>query len=254
MTPLRDVLTLSIVSHGHGPLLLRLLADLNAVQPLRNLRVLVTLNLRTENLDPTPFANLRIETIRNIVPKGFGANHNQAFRDCTTEWFGILNPDLRVVDDVFSQLLVHAVDQPAVALLTPRVLNSTGGIEDSVRENLTPLSILKRMLAPRSPRQLPAGTPEFRWYAGMFYLIRSKAYAELAGFDERYFLYCEDYDLCARMHLKEWLLIQAPMVTVVHDAQRDSHRSGQYLRMHLVSLLRVWMSTPVWRIAWRRNA
>lgn len=241
-------LTISIVSHGHGPLVVQLLNDLDLLPSLRGAVVVITLNLLNEQLDTTRIRHLRIELIRNTNPKGFGANHNEAFRRCETEWFGVLNPDLRVTDDVFSELLAAVVDNAGIALVAPRVLNSAGGIEDSVRENLTPWSILKRTLTPH-PRPRPPAGKGFRWYAGMFYLIRSSAYAALGGFDERYFLYCEDYDLCARMYLEGRQLVHMPSVTVVHDAQRNSHRSGRHLRLHLASLLRVWRSTPVWRIA-----
>lgn len=244
----QNPLTLSIVSHGHGSLLTRLLDDLNTLPSLRGTLVIVTLNLIYEQLDTDGFKNLRIELIRNVSPKGFGANHNQAFRRCSTAWFGILNPDLRITHDVFTDLLALAAKDDGIALVAPRVLNSSGGVEDSVRHNLTPLSLLKRTVFNSSRARAP-DVSKFCWYAGMFYLIRSSTYAAIGGFDERYFLYCEDYDLCARMHLQGRLLVHAPMVAVVHDAQRDSHRSGRHLWLHLKSLVRVWLSAPVWRIA-----
>ena len=254
MTPLTDLLTLSVVSHGHGALLLRLLSDLHSQELMRGVRVLVTLNLQAESFDFVPFAGLEIEVIRNPEPRGFGANHNQAFQRCTTEWFGILNPDLRVSDGVFSRMLDQAKNQPAIGLMAPRVLNSAGGIEDSLRENLTPWSILKRVLDPQRQAESKASSDRFRWYAGMFYIVRSSDFRRLGGFDERYFLYCEDYDLCARMHLQGNELRHVPSATVVHDAQRDSHRSSAHLRRHLASLLRVWCSTPVWRIAMQQRS
>lgn len=252
MMPICALLTLSVVSHGHGALLMRLLNDLHSQVLLRRVRVLVTLNLKAEGFDPAPFTGLRIEVIRNAEPQGFGANHNHAFRQCDTEWFGILNPDLRVTSDVFFLMLAQAKNHPRVALMAPSVLNSAGGVEDSVRENLTPWSVLKRVLGTRSHGVSQPASGRFYWYAGMFHLVRSSEFRQLGGFDERYFLYCEDYDLCARMHLQGHELHHVSSATVVHDAQRDSHRRGAHLKRHLASLVRVWCSAPVWRIAMKQ--
>lgn len=254
---LASLITLSVVSHGHGPLLLRLLDDLDALHSLQGATVLVTLNSPDERIDLAHYQHLSIQTLRNPVPKGFGANHNAAFKRCTTPWFAILNPDLRIVGDIFSGLITSGNVSNA-ALLAPRVVDNVGVPEDSVRANLTPWSVIKRVagLERLHTSVLEAG---FRWYAGMFYLVRSTAYAAVGGFDESYFLYCEDFDLCARMHLDGMPIAFEPTFGVVHAAQRASHRSGRHLRMHLVSLLRVWLSPPVWRIAlkdalcaWRR--
>lgn len=96
-----QTLTLSVVSHGHGPLLARLLDDLAGVPGIAQAGVIVTLHLATEAFDAGPWPGLAwpglaITVIRNAVPKGFGANHNAAFARCRTDWFVVLNPDLRL--------------------------------------------------------------------------------------------------------------------------------------------------------------
>ena len=83
----------------------------------------------------------------------------------------------------------------------------------------------------------------------MFLLFESAAYLDLGGFDERYFMYCEDYDICARLRLSGRAYSVLMECEVVHDAQRASRRSRQHLRWHLQSLMRVWLSRPFWRVA-----
>jgi len=68
----------------------------------------------------------------------------------------------------------------------------------------------------------------------------------LQGFDERYFLYYEDVDICARLNLAGFPVAVLPECTVVHHAQRSSHRSLRYLRWHISSMMRFFMS-PVYR-------
>jgi GT2 family glycosyltransferase len=160
----------------------------------------------------------------------------------------VLNPDLSLPADVFTPL-IRAAAAARAALIAPCIVNSQGGIEDSVRWNLTPWSLLKRRLGFAGEAETADGG--FRWFAGMFYVVDSTAYRAVGGFDTRYFLYCEDYDLCARMHLAKSNLLYAPDVHVLHDARRSSWKSSRYLVMHLRSMLRVWLSRPVWRIAIR---
>jgi GT2 family glycosyltransferase len=81
----------------------------------------------------------------------------------------------------------------------------------------------------------------------MFLAIRSEAFEAIGGFDERYHLYCEDVDLCARLRLAGWQLRQARDAVVVHDARRASRRSLRHLGWHLASMTRLWRSD-----AWRR--
>jgi GT2 family glycosyltransferase len=82
----------------------------------------------------------------------------------------------------------------------------------------------------------------------MFLGLRSKAFAAVGGFDPRFFLYCEDYDLCARLYNTGGTLALIPTASVIHDARRDSHRSARHLRWHLKSLVKVWTSSSYWRL------
>jgi N-acetylglucosaminyl-diphospho-decaprenol L-rhamnosyltransferase len=243
-------LSLSVVSHGHLPLLRLLLADLARQTVAPSLEVLVTLNLSLEDLDPKEFPHLRIRLIRNPSPRGFGANHNAAAQIATGRWFFVVNPDIRIsAPDCLEQLVSIAENAPPRTIVAPLITGPAGEPEDSVRSLLTPLSLVRRALG-REPLLHPGVTQRqsFFWFAGMFLLLSADHYAELKGFDERYFLYCEDYDLCARAVISRGSLCHAAEISVVHDARRDSHRSLRHLRYHLMSLGKVWLSAGFWRL------
>jgi N-acetylglucosaminyl-diphospho-decaprenol L-rhamnosyltransferase len=247
-------LTLSIVSHGHGELLRALLSDLDRIASTRVASVILTLNVPEQRVDPTDYPKLQIGTIDNQVPKGFGANHNAAFRRCTTEWFAVLNPDLRLPVDPFAPLLSSIAAHASAALIAPSIIDREGRIEDSVRTNLSPVSVFRRRLSAR--RRADDAEPNqsaFHWYAGMFMLFRSSVFRTIGGFDERLFLYCEDYDICARLHLAGYRLLLDRNTRVVHHARRDSHTSLRHLAWHVASLLKIWASAPFWRIALSRD-
>ena len=244
--------TFSIVSHGHGALLHALVNDLDAEPTLAGARVIVTLNT-PENFDVSRWPRLAITVLRNKQPKGFGANHNAAFARCGTRWFIILNPDLRLVaGEPFTALARTAAQVPDLGAIAPAIANSAGTLEDAVRPNLTPWSLLRRRLlgdrVPVDPRQPARNGAPFYWLAGMCVMFDLAAFRAVGGFDERFFLYGEDYDICARLYDAGYVLWADHQVAVCHDAQRNSYRSFKHLRWHLGSILRIWFSSVFWRI------
>lgn len=250
-------ITLSIVSHGHGPLLADLLSDLARYSNSNRWKIVITLNLASEAFSTEDWPTLNIVLLRNKTPRGFGANHNTAFEFCNTPWFAVLNPDLRLPENPFPLLLERAAGLPRLGVIAPRIVDSTGRTEDSVRENLTPWSLLRRKRNPRSGR-VDANEADrgFFWIAGMFMMFPSSAYQRVSGFDERFFLYCEDFDICARLRRAGLSLAVETRIASVHHAQRDSHRSGRHLRWHLTSLIKVWTSSAYWWVTlrWRASA
>lgn len=248
----KPLITLSIVSHGHGPLLSGLLSDLDRHDSLTPWRIILTLNLSNETFRAEDWPRLDITVVQNQTPKGFGANHNAAFEHCDTPWFAVLNPDLRLPENPFPRLLEVAERTLQLGAIAPCIVDSTGRAEDSVRENLTPWSLARRKLDSEAGRA-EAGSDDgrFFWIAGMFMMFPASAYRKVAGFNERFFLYCEDYDLCARLRRAGFRLAVATDVTSVHDAQRDSHRSRHHLRLHVTSLLKVWTSSAFWWVTLR---
>lgn len=250
-------ITISVISHGHGDLLHQLLLDLDALDDLEGVRVIVTLNLPHESLHGPAYTRLNVVVQHNSSPKGFGSNHNAAFGLCETPWFVVLNPDLRIFDrSIFSLLLATAHGTPRLGALAPEIRNSSGKLEDSVRQNLTPWSLFMRHVW-RDTGTLNVvdssdQDQQFFWLAGMFLFLDAAAFKGVSGFDEGYFLYCEDYDLCARLYNAGHALSVCHATVAIHNAQRDSRRSRRHLMMHLRSLARVWCSAPFWKILLKR--
>ena len=180
----------------------------------------------------------RIAIIENSTPKGFGANHNVAFGICHQTLFCPLNPDIELIGNPFSGL-IDVMTQNAGALVAPLVKSPAGDVEDSMRRFPTFTSLARKLLGGADGRYLLADVPQVfypEWVAGMFMLFKSTDFARLGGFDEGYFLYYEDVDICARAWKLGLKIIACPQVAVIHDAQRDSHRSFRHLRWHLASM------------------
>lgn len=241
------VVTASVVSHGQARLVNTLIADLahHAGPSLR--RVVVTLNIPEITPVCADSAPFEVLIVRNERALGFGANHNRAFQRCDTDWFAVLNPDLRLGSDALGSLL--AARQRGDGLIAPTILDADGSPADAARRLPTPFRVLKRRLQPKAR----GPDADFDWLAGMCLLLNSEAFRSLGGFDQRFFMYCEDADLSLRMQLAGWRVRCMTDVQVVHDARRDSHRSWRHLRWHVASLMRLWTSRAFWSYLLRRN-
>jgi GT2 family glycosyltransferase len=239
--------TISIVSHGHGTLVSALLRDLSRQTIARELHVVLTLNVPEAPPEPAACGVLTVRIIGNPVQKGFSANHNAALAEAQTPWVIILNPDIRIADQRLIERLI--TNNPGAGVVAPVIRNSNGGREDSVRHNLDPFTLLGRKLWHRRALvDSAASDGRFRWVAGMFMALPLASWRRVGGFDERFFLYCEDYDLCARVAEAGGTIVVDESVEAVHDAQRASRRSMKFMRWHLASMLRVWASPTYWHI------
>ena len=249
----RATLSVSIVSHGQCELVNALLGDLQKQCNATDIEVLLTLNI-PEDLPPL-LANsgLRVKLIRNRAPLGFGANHNRALAQAEGDFFCVLNPDVHLDSPVFD-VLMSSLQNPSLGVAAPLVVNRQGLIEDSARRFPTPLKILcKAAGGCRGGDYVVGIQPVYPdWVGGMFMLFRREVYLDMGGFDERYFLYYEDVDLCARIWLKGLSVALIPQVKVMHDARRTSHKSANYLKMHIRSMLRFFLSPTFYRVMYLR--
>ncbi len=246
---------LSIVSHGQMDLLVDLLGDLVRLRPQTEIEVVVTLNLPEE----FPFERERfpfpITLVQNKSPRGFGANHNTAFSLGSTDYFCVLNPDLRISTDVFSPLM-EILEDPRIGLAAPLIVSPKGEIADSARRLPTPFRLAHRYRKGKreaGPEYSVGGNLFFPdWVAGMFMIFSREVFRRMKGFNQRYHLYFEDVDLCCRLHLAGYRIAVDPRLQVVHNARRESHRNLRYFRWHMTSALRFFASPVFWR-CWLRQ-
>lgn len=212
-------------------LLVNMLLQLAEVQ-----KIVITLNI--PELVNLP-VNDRIQLIHNASPKGFGANHNQAFSFCNSQFFCVLNPDISFATNPFPQLLQAASD--SIGLVAPIVKNLDGNIEDSARKFPSPMSVLcRRLFNYQDGYNYAQGDANFysEWVGGMCMLFKSSTYSDVSGFDEAYYMYAEDADICTRFWKVGFKVLVCPSAVVFHDARRASRKNLQHLRWHISSLLR----------------
>ena len=244
------MISISIVSHGQGKLLAKALRDLSAFADPQSLEVLLTLNVP----EALPFATesfpFPVRVICNSSPQGFGANHNGASRQASGEWFCVMNPDIRLPNNPFPRLLEELARFQG-AVIAPMTVSSLGHCEDSVRRFPTLRSLAMKAFGAADGRyHYVPGDDTFSadWVGGMFMLFRAGDFRRLGGFDEGFFLYYEDVDICARLWKMGGKVLACPGTAVVHDAQRTSRRQLRYMRWHVSSMARYfakhWLRLP----------
>lgn len=232
------MITVSVVSHAQGGLAARLLRDLASLGRA-DCQVILTVNV-PEAIAPGTGAEL----IHNGEPRGFGANHNAAFRRAKGDYFCVLNPDIRLPRDPFPALL-EELREPSVGVVAPRITDPAGRTEDSVRRFPTFGSLVRKLLGarPGAEYSLDNGPLPVDWVGGMFMLFRRDAFERVRGFDERFFLYYEDVDICRRLHGAGFRVVATPRAQAIHEAQRASRRNPRYMAMHARSMLRYLTTT-----------
>jgi N-acetylglucosaminyl-diphospho-decaprenol L-rhamnosyltransferase len=220
------VITVSIVSHGHAAMMGGLVESLLSFPEVSE--IVLTLNI-PEALTCRRMGGYRSSEIR--CPEGFGTNHNAAFGYGTQPFFCLLNPDIRFPCNPFPVLLA-ALEGSKAALVAPLVKTPAGQIEDNIRHFPTPASLLRKAWGGSDGRYaVTEGQEAFypEWVAGMFVLFRRQDYSRLHGFDEHFFLYYEDVDICVRAWQQGMPVLACPRAerdsrcTSLQSPQRASH-------------------------------
>lgn len=176
---------------------------------------------------------------------GFGGGHNYVMGQLDSKFHAIVNPDIILEEDAFSALLEFMEDE-SIGMCVPRLVDERGELLAVYRRELTVWDMFLRMFLKGAFKKRQAYhtmadadyTKPFDvpFAQGSFLLIRTELYKRLGGFDERFFLYMEDADLCKRVN-EVSRLVYCPKATVVHKWERGSHKSGKLFKLHVQSMI-----------------
>jgi N-acetylglucosaminyl-diphospho-decaprenol L-rhamnosyltransferase len=249
---MEKVWTLSIISHGHGKMVWDLLVAVASYDFIHIARVIVTVNSSVIDQELVAFQAAAksyklpfdLVWLNNLKPLGFGVNHNNAFAFCETEYFGVLNPDIQLKSSNFANMLI-TLQPSAIGLAYPAQQSTENHDLDYARTLVTPLALLHRYLKPLIGKNesVTNANKKVDWVSGSFMGFKTSVFRSIGGFDEHYFMYCEDVDICLRLQLAGYKLAKAD-ATVIHHTQRRTLKNLQHLVWHVRSLLRLWNSAP----------
>ncbi|BBM17485.1 glycosyltransferase [Enterococcus malodoratus] len=190
-----------------------------------------------------------IKIIFHEENKGFGFGHNANLLG--TDGYGIIfNPDIILSENHLKEMTNHLAEQPECGLLAPKILNEDGTTQYLIRNHLNvfdymlrfiPFKFVKKLFAKRLAkfecRDLPDDQDSLvRMISGSFMVADLAKFNEIDGFDERYFMYFEDNDLCRKMEQAGYKAVYSPQFTVVHLYERGAVKSRKLFFIFLQSM------------------
>jgi N-acetylglucosaminyl-diphospho-decaprenol L-rhamnosyltransferase len=180
-----------------------------------------------------------VRLVQNAANLGFARGINQGLAASTAPFVLIMNPDCRLVAGAVASLRGVLEAHTDCAITGPRILNPDGSVQGSARgdpDMLTGLfgrtTLLRRMLPflPIAKRNvvteeaIRSGEESVvvDWLSGACMFARRAALDEVRGFDERFFLYWEDADLCRRLRARGHHVRYVPAATAIHRVGQSS--------------------------------
>lgn len=194
----------------------------------------------------------KVKLIENNTNRGFGAAQNQAISASSGRYVLLVNPDCRVCQmDLLRRMVAYMDANPGIGALGPRILNPDGTLQFSARR-FPPMfaGIFRHTLLGRLfPRNrfvrsyLMADSPhdsvmDVDWLSGSALMLRREMLDEIGTFDERFYMYCEDVDLCKRAHDAGWRVVYYPEVEIIHRIGAASDKNPiAMIKQHHRSML-----------------
>jgi GT2 family glycosyltransferase len=199
---------------------------------------------------------MQLDAMTHVVANphnvGFGAANNQAIRGSRAELHLILNPDVELAPDALAIAIPYLEQHKDVAALTPLCCNGNGAREYLCKQYPAVLDLFLRGFAPRwLARRF---TPRLQTYecqaltnggtaadvpliSGCFMLCRTAALQQVGGFDERYFLYFEDFALSLALRNTGKLRF-LPQCRIVHHGGKAARKGMRHIRYFMRSAWR----------------
>jgi GT2 family glycosyltransferase len=199
-------------------------------------------------------ANVRIIEERNNM--GYGRANNYAATFATGQYLLIVNPDNTLPSDGLEKMLSSLKNQLDAGIVGPALMHPDGSVRPSARPFPKPFDLFKKRLFPehwqhefdaKAEKLRSRDAVEVDWLVGACLLIKRDLFEEMKGFDERFFLFFEDMDLCRRIKQTGKKVIYLPSVQVQDRKTRLSGSSilsiftRRTTRIHFVSACKYFM-------------
>lgn len=193
----------------------------------------------------------KILYMHQSINLGYGAAHNIAMLRSLEEnvtAHAVINPDIRFEPHVLLELLNYLNKNINVGLIMPQICYPNGDTQQLCKLIPTPISLFGRRFLPKCinhfiSRKYDLLDFEFSQetnvpiLSGCFMFMRTEVFSTIGLFDDRYFMYLEDFDLSRRIHAK-YNTIFYPYAKVYHEYNRESNRNFKLLWVHINSAIK----------------
>ena len=176
--------------------------------------------------------------IQNLTNTGFAKANNQAAQAAKGETLLFLNPDTILTDQDIEKMQKHLESNPDIGALGPKVLNTDGSLQYSCRRFPTLMtgffnrSSLLSQWFPDNSYSVRYMMKDFNheeirevdWLSGCCLMIPHAVFKKAGGFDEHYFLFNEDVDLCKAIHQHGFKVIYFPLAKITHHISTSNSK------------------------------
>nr|WP_242704027.1 glycosyltransferase [Enterococcus sp. 669A] len=248
-----EIVTISIVTHNSDKIFLSLDTLIDKLGDNPAVKIIIFDNHSEAGYQQKLLGYQRFPFIQVTLHeenKGFGFGHNYNLLSKPSDFAIIFNPDIILEQDVLNGLVSLLKQHSEAALLAPKILNEDGTTQHLVRQKLdvfdymlrfVPFHFVKKMfdkrLARFECRELPDDRDSYvRMISGSFMVVDVEKFAAVEGFDERYFMYFEDNDLCRKMEAAGYKVLYTPRFQVVHLYERGAVKSRKLFFVFLQSM------------------
>ena len=233
-----------VVDYYAGDVLRNCVATLEREQPL----AIVVVDNSTESATAQTLPDRDVSIVATMHNLGYGRAMNRGVAFAPPSEFLVLsNPDIEVHEGALASLETYLDEHPDVALVGPTIVDSNGELYPSVRvfPNIF-LASLHAVCAPWWPNnpftrryRRPRRDGRIDWVSGAFFMVRRNVLQEVGGFDERYFMFAEDMDLCWRIAASGHHIGFDKSAVVTHIEGVSRKRAPQMMiRAHHISAMR----------------
>ncbi|CAA0204554.1 Glycosyltransferase, family GT2 [Tenacibaculum maritimum] len=236
----------TIVLYKEDPIILKKTIDNFLAIPLTKKLFLVD-NSPTNSL-ASIIKHADVEYIFIGKNRGFGVGHNNVIAKIKnlSNYHLVLNPDVSFTPLVLPNLINQLKKDHSLAMIAPKAVFPNNTHQYSCRRYPSPLELLMRRFGWFSSiidkgeyRDKDLTKPFYSEYiAGCFHLYNTSDFIQLRGFDERYFLYMEDVDICRKIDLLGKKKLYYPKEKIFHILKKGSSKNIKLLYYHIVSAIK----------------
>lgn len=196
---------------------------------------------------------------------GYGAGHNFAAKEAKGKYILILNTDITVENDTLQKMVDYLDEHKEVGILGPKLMYHNGEVQKSCRRHFHFFDLFikrtfLRKIWPFKKRYEKyimdefnhQSTQEVDLITGAFMMMRRELFEDIRGFDERYFMFMEDFDLCRKVQLKDLKVVYYPEAVAVHYHKRLSQGKFFELLFNKVSWWHL-ASAIKYHLKWKKH-
>lgn len=202
---------------------------------------------QTALIDSRFGGDARLRIVRNQRNIGFGAACNRAAATANGDWLLILNPDCLLEPDTIARLRAVASTRPQAGLFGVRVVDPDGAGERASRRRdpnlwralstISGLSRFEKRWPALAGIEMPKRTTEMALepvdaVSGACLFVHTEVFDAIGGFDEEYFLHCEDLDLCRRVRNAGFEVVHVASITLRHEQGSSSQWLPLFVSRH----------------------